>query len=327
MPITFTDDIPTLREQWRSALAELPSTPDNIPAFFLAHGQPMIIWPKDVPPPDGRLAGLYAWGGREGPLAQFLDDFGPALLEKYRPKGIVVFSAHWETERERLVTDYGDENPLLMDYYGFMPQLYKVEFHSRGDASLTARVLEAFKKATIPARSTPKSESRGRDGRPWPAPYKDAGLDHGVFVPFIRMFGTTPPSTLPIVEVSIDESLDPEKNWAIGEAVAELRKEGYLVIAGGLTIHTFENNMQGFSIKTAPSLLKEFDSAVIEAAGIQDPTARRAALLALTSHKGFRAAHPREEHFVPLYVAAGAGGGGSKVLSQIYGQSSFAFGL
>lgn len=105
------------------------------------------------------------------------------------------------------------------------------------------------------------------------------------------MFGTTPPSTLPIVEVSIDESLDPEKNWAIGEAVAELRfvrgslqcvvgarydnnvecrKEGYLVIAGGLTIHTFENNMQGFSIKTAPSLLKEFDSAVIEAAGIQD---------------------------------------------------------
>lgn len=62
----------------------------------------MIIWPKDVPPPDGRLAGLYAWGGREGPLAQFLDDFGPALLEKYKPKGIVVFSAHWETERERL---------------------------------------------------------------------------------------------------------------------------------------------------------------------------------------------------------------------------------
>jgi len=52
-------------------------------------------------------------------------------------------------------------------------------------------------------------------------------------------------------------------------------------------------------------------------------------LLGLTSHPGFRAAHPREEHFIPLYVAAGAGkgGSGSKVLSRIYGQSSFAFGL
>lgn len=48
------------------------------------------------------------------------------------------------------------------------------------------------------------------------------------------------------------------------------RKEGYLVIAGGLTIHSFENNMQGFSIKTADPKLKAFDSAIIEAVGIQD---------------------------------------------------------
>lgn len=52
---------------------------------------------------------------------------------------------------------------------------------------------------------------------------QNAGLDHGVFVPFIRMFGSNPPSTLPIVEVSIDGSLDPKENWALGEAIAELR--------------------------------------------------------------------------------------------------------
>lgn len=62
----------------------------------------MLIWPEDVPVPSGPLANLYAWGGKEGPLAQFLEDFGPALLEKYNPKGIVVFSAHWETRGERL---------------------------------------------------------------------------------------------------------------------------------------------------------------------------------------------------------------------------------
>lgn len=83
----------------------------------------MIIWPNSVPPPSGRLANLFAWGGSRGPLAQFLDDFGPALLKKYQPKGIVVFSAHWETGKERLVTDYGETNPLLYDYYGFTPEV------------------------------------------------------------------------------------------------------------------------------------------------------------------------------------------------------------
>lgn len=124
--------------------------------------------------------------------------------------------------------------------------------------------------------------------------------------------------------------------------------------------------MDGFNIKTAHPKLKAFDSAVIEAAGIQDvrqnrfsssppptpllsfsflrvhpllltlaskrqPSAREIALKALTSHPTFRAAHQREDHFIPLYIAAGAGacgeGKGSKVLSRIYGQSSFAFGL
>lgn len=48
----------------------------------------------------------------------------------------------------------------------------------------------------------------------------------------------------------------------------------------------------------------------------------------LTQHPGFRAAHPRSEHFVPLYVAAGAGETGKvKVVSAIYGAPTFAFGL
>ena len=115
----------------------------HIYLFWLT--EPMLIWPTSLPPPTTRMGGLVAWGGANGPLAQFLDDFGPVLLEKYKPRGIVVFSAHWETTGERLgkfrvclltylgnsscrlfhatVTDYGDENPLLMDYYNFVPEV------------------------------------------------------------------------------------------------------------------------------------------------------------------------------------------------------------
>ena len=59
----------------------------------------------------------------------------------------------------------------------------------------------------------------------------------------------------------------------------------------------------------------------------QQPVARKRALVALTKHKGFRLAHPREDHFVPIYVAAGAGEDGNvHVLSGIYGYQTVAFG-
>ena len=44
----------------------------------------------------------------------------------------------------------------------------------------------------------------------------------GVFIPFILMFGETF-RDVPIVQVSIDSSLDPEKEWALGAALDSLR--------------------------------------------------------------------------------------------------------
>jgi len=58
------------------------------------------------------------------------------------------------------------------------------------------------------------------------------------------------------------------------------------------------------------------------------PDERKKAMFALKNHPGFRAMHPREDHFVPLYVAAGAGEGGEvKTILDVYGLASFAFGL
>jgi aromatic ring-opening dioxygenase catalytic subunit (LigB family) len=83
--------------EWRQALEDLPSTPDVIPSFFFAHGSPLLVFPEDRVNDD-----MMAYQGPQGILAAFLKDFGPALLKKYNPKGIVVFSAHWETSGERL---------------------------------------------------------------------------------------------------------------------------------------------------------------------------------------------------------------------------------
>lgn len=112
---------PTTQQQWVQALHELPDVPagGKIPAFFFGHGvracfrspprwlcvtivplqSPMLLWPKNSPRPfDSDTQ------GPDGSLLRFLQDFGPWLLDKYKPKAIVVFSAHWETRYETLGT-------------------------------------------------------------------------------------------------------------------------------------------------------------------------------------------------------------------------------
>ena len=79
-------------KDWQQALEALPATPARIPAFFFSHGSPML---------EMKGRGM-AYHGPEGPLFRFLSYFGPTLLKKYQPKGILVFSAHLETTPERL---------------------------------------------------------------------------------------------------------------------------------------------------------------------------------------------------------------------------------
>ncbi|KAI0316783.1 Extradiol ring-cleavage dioxygenase, class III enzyme, subunit B [Amylostereum chailletii] len=316
----MTSALPMSRSEWKAALDALPSTPERIPAFFFGHGSPMLA--MSAKGAGGSMKSVLNYAGPKGPLATFLQDFGPALLEKYKPKGIVVFSAHWDTTGQRLVTDYGDQNPLLMDYFGFDPEMYELEFNSRGDSALSQRVVDLFKEAGLKARTTSKVEQRGQDGRGFNGP----GLDHGVFFPFRIMFGTEY-RDIPIVQASIDGSLTPEGNWATGKAVTKLREEGILVLSGGLTVHNLRD-FASFVPETANPLAKSFNDAVTVAISISDPKQRKEAMTALTRHPGFRASHPREDHFVPLYVAGGAGEEGDvRVLSALFGCQTVAFGL
>ena len=69
----------------------------------------MLIWPKELRPSSSQLEKAWDKFGPDGVLAQFLQDFGKALLSKYKPRAIAVFSAHWETHGQTL----GEYPPLL----------------------------------------------------------------------------------------------------------------------------------------------------------------------------------------------------------------------
>jgi aromatic ring-opening dioxygenase catalytic subunit (LigB family) len=125
-------------------------------------------------------------------------------------------------------------------------------------------------------------------------PIFDTGLDHGVFIPFKLMFPDSDGAfDVPIVEVSQDASLKPEDEYEIGKAMKALREEGILVIAGGLTVHSFED-LSSFNEKTAAPAFHTWNDKVIRAVEVADSAARKQALFDLTKEPEFRLAHPRE---------------------------------
>lgn len=97
------------------------STEMLIPAFFFAHGTPALL--KEASGLQDRFDSGFE-GGCDGPQASFLHQFGQYLLQTYKPKAIVVFSAHFETHDSNPIqildnTAAWQSKNLYYDYYGF----------------------------------------------------------------------------------------------------------------------------------------------------------------------------------------------------------------
>ena len=125
------------------------------------------------------------------------------------------------------------------------------------------------------------------------------GFDHGTFVPAFLMY---PEADVPIFQVSMLESYDPETHVRLGRALAPLRDEGVVIVGSGLSYH----NLALFGpAARAPS--EAFDGWLGETLAL--PAAERTAqLLDWESAPHARTCHAREDHLVPLFVALGGGG-------------------
>ena len=102
--------------------------------------------------------------------------------------------------------------------------------------------------------------------------------------------------------MSLKAGLDPAEHIRAGQALEPLRKEGVLIVGSGMSYH----NMRGFGRGTADS--ETFDAWLTEAATAPDAATRNAKLAQWDQAPAARRVHPREEHLIPLMVAAGAGG-------------------
>lgn len=207
-----------------------------------------------------------------------------------RPRAIVVASAHFEVSGGVAVT--ADAAPeTIYDFGGFQQELYQLRYPAPGKPDLAQAIAAKLDESGFPAQAV--------TGR---------GFDHGVWVPLILMY---PDADIPVVAVSVDPEQGPDYHFRLGRALAELGRQGILVIGSGSFTHNlreaFVHLRQGIRKVEVPDWVGGFTDWMtdrLEAGDIDSLLAYRN----LAPHAARN--HPTDEHLMPLYVAMGAAGEG-----------------
>ena len=198
-----------------------------------------------------------------------------------RPTSILVISAHWE--EAPLTIGATTPTPLVYDFWGFPDRFYEATYAAPGAPRLAAQVRQLLRSPRHPIHEAP-----------------DRGLDHGAYVPLVEMF---PAADIPVLQISMP-TLDPVDLFQVGRKLRPLRDQGVLILGSGFTTHNLRLiDMRKPSDSSAPSWSTEFDAWAEQAIAERDVDGlidflRKAPAATL--------AHPKIEHFAPLFVSLGA---------------------
>ena len=210
-----------------------------------------------------------------------------AVLPK--PSAVLVVSAHWEDSPVTLGATVPTE--LIYDFYGFPEELYRLRYDAPPAPALATRIEQLL------------GRSVRRQAR---------GLDHGAWVPLLHLF---PEADVPVLQISMPSADGARALFELGRRLSALRDEGVLIVGSGNLTHNLGRvSFRGGS--ETPAWAAEFDAWIGDVLsrsdfdGLLDYKARAPAL-AMN--------HPTEEHLVPVLVAAGAAGGGSRASFPITG--------
>ncbi|MFX4271797.1 dioxygenase [Propionibacteriaceae bacterium Y1685] len=201
-----------------------------------------------------------------------------------RPDQILIVSAHWEDAP--VTVSATRPVPLVYDFWGFPQHYYDVTYAAPPAPGLADDVTRVLGQGGLTVN---------RD--------EDRGLDHGAYVPLVEMF---PEADIPVLQLSMP-TLDPQGLFAMGQQLSALREQGTLIIGSGFTTHNLRwFNPSRDSAAAPPAASAEFDqwAAEVMAAGEVD-----AVLDWMDKAPAATEAHPRSEHWAPLFVSLGAAWG------------------
>lgn len=241
---------------------------NTLPAIFLSHGSPMMALEP----------------GTTGP---FLQRLGAALDAHHpRPKAILAVSAHTAAREPVLLG--AARHQAVHDFGGFPDALYQLQYDAPGTPELAVQVEARLRAAGLPVHHSDQG-----------------GLDHGIWsmLRFMR-----PQADIPVLPLAWVPNLPPAQQFALGELLASLADEGVLVMGTGSITHNLRRIFSGGRPAVdAPEIAESqaFRRWMAERSAARDWDAlfdyRKQAPAAVDMH-------PTDEHLLPWYVAAGAGG-------------------
>ncbi len=146
------------------------------------------------------------------------------------PKAILCVSAHWETIGT-MVTAM-DKPKTIHDFGGFQQQLYEVQYPAPGSPWLAGET-----KKTVTAAPVGSDQS-------W-------GLDHGCWSVLSRMY---PKADVPIIQLSLDRTKEPQYHYDIAKELAALRRKGVMIVSSGNMVH----NLGMIKVKSWNNINEEY---------------------------------------------------------------------
>jgi 4,5-DOPA dioxygenase extradiol len=225
-----------------------------------------------------------------------------------RPRAVLVISPHWETQMATVGTALQLET--IHDFGGFDPSLYAITYPAQGSSQGAQEIVAALEAAGLPVRTDAQR-----------------GLDHGAWVPLRYLF---PQADVPIVPLSIQHHGGPQHAFRVGQALAPLVQQGWLIVATGNITHNLRDWQQAEMGLAINSSYAQRFSDWIHGQLLSGDTA---ALLDYRQRQiDALRAQPRDEHLLPLFTALGAAGSGAQlrtihrgITDHVIAMDSYAF--
>ncbi len=266
-----------------------------MPSIFVSHGSPMIAL-------------------EPGAAGAFMQRLGPAIDATFgRPKAIVAVSAH--TAARGLVLLAAAKHEAVYDFGGFDPKLYTLRYDAPGAPAFAPQVAALLEAAGLSAHTVDQG-----------------GLDHGNWTALRYIY---PDADVPVLPLAFVPSQTPAAQFDLGAALAPLAEQGVLVFGTGSITHNLRRVFAGGSLHPDPNQPEIAESRAFRNWMHARSVERQWDALFDYRKRAPHAVdmHPTDEHLLPWYAAAGAGGRDSaplrlheSVTMGCLGMDAYAFG-
>ena len=267
-----------------------------LPPLFVSHGSPMIAL-------------------EPGTAGAFRKRLGPVIEQRFgRPRAILAVSAHTTTREPVLLGAARHE--AIHDFGGFPQALFDMRYDAAGEPGLAREASGLLARAGIASHLV-----------------DDGGLDHGIWTPLVHMW---PQADVPVVPLSLVPFAPPSAQFAVGEALAPLAEDGVLILGTGSITHNLRLAFSRGRLDSTGEGQPETPESAAFRTWVHDRAVARdwPALFdyrRLAPHAALM--HPTDEHWLPFYAPAGAGGRDAvpvrihdSVTFGVLGMDAYAFG-